>query len=81
MKSNVYPLYFCATQWVENKCVADRMVEVWSNIKKIMEFWKSLPKYKQHVKATLKSVMLLLICLLRLRQSSLVLYAPLLNNT
>ena len=46
-KSNVYPLDFCATQWVENKCVADRMVEVWPNIKKIMEFWKSFPKYKQ----------------------------------
>ena len=46
-KSNVYPLYFFATRWVENKCVADRMVKVWPNIKKIMEFWKSLPKYKQ----------------------------------
>ena len=46
-KSNVYPLYFCVTRWVENKCVADWMVEVWPNIKKIMEFWKSLPKYKQ----------------------------------
>ena len=46
-KSNVYPLYFCATRWVKNKCVADRMVEVWPNIKKITEFWKSLPKYKQ----------------------------------
>ena len=46
-KSNVYPLYFCATRWVENKCFADRMVEVWPNIKRIMEFWRSLPKYKQ----------------------------------
>ena len=46
-KSNLYPLYFCATRWVENKCVADRMVEVWPNIKKVMKFWKSLPKYKQ----------------------------------
>ena len=40
-KSNVYPLYFFATRWVENKCVADMMVEVWPNIKKIMGFWKS----------------------------------------
>ena len=40
-------MYFCATCCVENKCVADRMVEVWPNIKKTMEFWKSLPKYKQ----------------------------------
>ena len=46
-KSNVYPLYFCATRWVENKCVADRKGEVWPNIKKITECWKSLPKYKQ----------------------------------
>ena len=46
-KSDVCPLYFCATRWVESKCVTDRMVEVWSNIKEIMGFWKRLPKYKQ----------------------------------
>ena len=46
-KSDLCSLYFCATRWVENKCVADRMVEVWPIIKKVMEFWKSLPKYKQ----------------------------------
>ena len=27
-KSNVYPLYFFASRWVENKCVGDRMVEI-----------------------------------------------------
>lgn len=45
--SNKYPLYFCATRWVENKLVADRMLEIWANMLKIMEFWNKLPKYKQ----------------------------------
>ena len=45
--STKYPLYFCATRWVENKLVADRMLEVWPNIKKIVQFWEGLPKSKQ----------------------------------
>ena len=66
-------MYFCATGWVENKCFVDKMVEVWPNVKKIMEFWKNLTKYNnRHVKATLKLVMLLLICLLRLKYPSVV---------
>ena len=42
-----YPLYYCATCWVENKLVAERMIEVWSNLIKLINFWKSLPKSKQ----------------------------------
>ena len=43
-KSDVYPLYFCATQWVKSKCVADRMAEVWPNIKKIIGILENPPK-------------------------------------
>ena len=39
--------YFCATRWVENKIVANRMLEVWSNMNKIVQFWEGLPKSKQ----------------------------------
>ena len=36
-ESNVYTLKFCASRWVENKCVGDRMVEVWPNKLKYAE--------------------------------------------
>ena len=42
-----YPLYFCATRWVESKPVADRAVEIWPEIRKLMAFWEKLPKSKQ----------------------------------
>ena len=43
-----YPLYYCATHWVENKLVAERMIEVSPNLIKLINFWTSLPKSKQH---------------------------------
>ena len=66
-KSNVYPQRCCATRLVENKCVAGRMLEVWPNFKKCNFGTASQITNNRHVKATLKSVMLLLICLLRLK--------------
>ena len=45
--STKYPLYFCATRWVENKLVTDSMIEVWPHLIKIVNFWDSLQKSKQ----------------------------------
>ena len=45
--STTYRLYYCAIRWVENKLVAKRMFEVWPNLKKLINFWISLPKSKQ----------------------------------
>ena len=46
-----YPLYYCATRWIENKLVAEHMVEVWPNLIKLINFWTSLPKQSNlHVK-------------------------------
>ncbi|XP_057299676.1 uncharacterized protein LOC130630266 [Hydractinia symbiolongicarpus] len=45
--SNVYPLNFCATRWVEDKVVAERLIEIWENIVKIVKFWEGLPKSKR----------------------------------
>ena len=42
-----YPLYYCATRWVENKLVAEHMIEVWPNPIKLINFQTSLPKSKQ----------------------------------
>ena len=41
------PTIFCATRWVEDKKVSDRLLCIWLNIIKIINFWKSLPKRKQ----------------------------------
>ena len=45
--SNKYPLYFCATRFVKNKLLADRLLEICDNMQSIIGFWNKLPKYKQ----------------------------------
>ena len=34
-------------RWVENKKVADRLIELWDNIRQLSKFWDKLPKSKQ----------------------------------
>ena len=43
----IFPLFFCATRWVEDKAPADRLIEIWPNILKLFKFWLSLPKRKR----------------------------------
>ena len=45
--SELFPLFFCATRWVEDKAPADRLTEIWPNIIKIVKFWLTLTKKKQ----------------------------------
>ena len=45
--SNILPLFFCATRWVEDKKVAERLLEIWSHISKVVAFWLKLPRSKQ----------------------------------
>ena len=54
-QSSEYPLFFCATGWVEDKKVSDRLLCIWPNIK-IINFWKSLPKRKQPSSKSFKNV-------------------------
>ncbi|XP_047140612.1 uncharacterized protein LOC124815840 [Hydra vulgaris] len=42
-----YLLFFCRTRWVESNSVADRCIEIWPNICKLIEFWEKLPSSKQ----------------------------------
>ena len=39
--------FFCAARWIEDVAAADRLIEVWPNIKQIMNFWEKLSKSKQ----------------------------------
>ena len=34
-------------RWVEDKVVAERLIEIWDNIVKIVKFWEGLPKSKR----------------------------------
>lgn len=43
----LFPLYFCETRWVEDKCAAERLLEIQANIVKLVDYYDSLPKYKQ----------------------------------
>ena len=42
-----FPFAYCATRWVEDKKVADRAVEIWPNIKKVVEKWEKLAPSKR----------------------------------
>ena len=46
-KSTKFPLAFCSTKWVEDKPVADRLLEIWPDIVKTIKYWTLLPKSKQ----------------------------------
>ena len=39
--------FFCATHWVEDKLVAERLIAIWPNIIKLMDYYGSLQKSKQ----------------------------------
>ena len=41
------PMFLCATRWVEDKKVAERLLEIWSLIPKVVAFWLKLLKSKQ----------------------------------
>ena len=45
--SSKVALAFCATRWIEDKPVADRFIELWPNVKKVVEFQKKLRKSEQ----------------------------------
>ena len=53
-QSSEYQLFFCATRWVEDKKVSDRLLYIWPNIIKIINFWKSLPIENSHQAKVLK---------------------------
>ena len=39
--------WFCATRWVESEVVAERGMEIWPNIVKVISHWQSLAKSKR----------------------------------
>ena len=45
--SEVFPLHFCKTRWVEDKIVASRAIQIWPDISKVIRHWLSLVKNKQ----------------------------------
>ena len=45
--SSKFPLFFCATRWIEGKVVADRLLDIWENIVKLVRYYEKLPKSKQ----------------------------------
>ena len=45
--STTFPLFFCATRWVENKRVAERLIDIWPNVVVVVKFWSGFCKSKQ----------------------------------
>ena len=45
---NTFPLYICATRWIEDAEVADdRIINLWENLTETVRFWEELSKTKQ----------------------------------
>ena len=44
---NQRPIKFASFRWVEDKKGADRLIEIWHNIKNLVAHWEKLPKYKR----------------------------------
>ena len=44
---NLTGLFSFSYRWVENKVVADRLIELWPSIEKIVRYWNKLSKSKQ----------------------------------
>ena len=42
-----FPSCFCATRWMEDQKVAERLCSIWENIKKMTKYWEALPKSKR----------------------------------
>ena len=51
-----YPLYYFVTRWVENKLAVELMIEVWSNLLKLINFLTSPRKSKQPTCKSYKNV-------------------------
>lgn len=45
-------MYFCATSWIEDGIVADRLLEIWDNTTKLVIFYENLPKSKRQYSET-----------------------------
>ena len=45
--STLFPFSFCATRWVEDKKGADRAIEIWVNICKVIDVWQKLAPSKR----------------------------------
>ena len=45
--SEVFPMKFCSTRWIEDQPVADRALEVWSSVVSTVKHWQSLSKSKR----------------------------------
>ena len=53
---NIFPLFFCATRWVEDRKVAERLLEIWPHISKIVAFWLKLPESQESKCKSFESV-------------------------
>ena len=54
--STILSLFFCDTRWVEDKKVAERLLEIWPHFSKVVAFWLKLPKSKQPICRNYESV-------------------------
>ena len=45
--SSVLPLRFCGAHWIENEAAAQRAIDLWENMHKLVTYWESVENSKQ----------------------------------
>ena len=56
--STEFPMFFCATRWVENEKPANRLIKIWPNIRQLWDWWcKQKPASKQPSSLSSKSIL------------------------
>ena len=54
--SSVFPLKFCATRWIEDDRVSERVLEIWPNVEKYIRHVLKEPKSKQPTSASFSTI-------------------------
>ena len=39
--------FYSVVRWIDDQPVAERLIEIWSNIKRLIKFWQTFPQSKR----------------------------------
>ena len=52
--TSLFPMSFCTTRWIEDEPVAQRAIQIWDHVGKIVKYWSKLPKPSAKCYSTIK---------------------------
>ena len=52
--SSLFPMSSCATRWIEDEPVAQRAIQIWDKVGKVVKYLRKLPKSSSKCYSTIK---------------------------